>query len=521
MVAFSSSRAIASFILSVLPSILLTQIASPSQAAKVPLADLSDVLEKVRNSTGLPGMSFAVLYKGKLIFAEGFGKRNDRDPFTVETVQPMGSLTKAFTAAAIGELVAEGKMDWDTTPIAHYLPEFELEDPILTSQLTNIDLLSHRVGMPNIDFGWYRTNTTRRELIKRLKYVKLDSKLRTTVQYSNVMYTVAGEAAANVAGTTYEKLVEEKILKPLGLENTGFGPIEMSKRFKNYAIPYNAASYEDAQMGKFITGYLDPVYLSEAPAGNIYSNVLDLVRWGRIIMQSGQVDGKQVLNKPSIDQLVIGYTFVTGSKRTPEFAPVQAYAMGWMPDSYKGKNYFWHDGGVFGYRSNLMIFPDDDLVIAHATNIKVAELMANVPFYIADELFGLPKTQDWLAVSARNSQAQYNELKTVRDGVFPKQIKGTSSSRNLEEYVGSYVNPVYGEGSVRLESGSLYFKYNVFDSKMEHYHYDSFKTELADFYIQMTQLATFVLGDDGRVAGFQMEVMGLLILFTKVAAPMA
>jgi len=179
------------------------------------------------------------------------------------------------------------------------------------------------------------------------------------------------------------------------------------------------------------------------------------------------------------------------------------------------------DGGVSGYRSNLMIFPDDDLVIAHATNIKVAELMANIPFYIADELFGLPKTQDWLAASARNSRAQYNELKTVRDGVFPKQAKGTSPSRDLEEYVGSYANPAYGEGSVRLESGSLYFKYNMFDSKMEHYHYNSFKTEFADFYIQMTQLATFILGDDGRVAGFQMEVMGILILFTKVATPMA
>lgn len=212
--------------------------------------------------------------------------------------------------------------------------------------------------MPNIDFGWYRTNTTRRELIKRLKYVKLDPKLRTKVQYSNVMYTVIGEASANVAGTTYEKLVEEKILKPLGLENTGFGPIEMSKRFKNYAIPHNAASYEDAQMGKFITGYLDPIYLSEAPSGDIHSNVLDLVRWGRIIMQSGQVDGKQVLNKTSVDQLLVGYTFMTGSKRTPEFAPVQAYGMGWMLDSYKGKNYFTHGKTTTEQRLRLMsIFP--------------------------------------------------------------------------------------------------------------------------------------------------------------------
>jgi len=53
-------------------------------------------------------------------------------------------LTKAFTATAIGELVAEGKMDWNETPVNKYLPEFELKNPVLTSQLTLADLLSHR-----------------------------------------------------------------------------------------------------------------------------------------------------------------------------------------------------------------------------------------------------------------------------------------------------------------------------------------------------------------------------------------
>jgi hypothetical protein len=57
---------------------------------------------------------------------------------------PIGSLTKAFTATAIGELVAEGKMDWDTTPVNTYLPEFEVKDPVVTKQLTLVDLLSHR-----------------------------------------------------------------------------------------------------------------------------------------------------------------------------------------------------------------------------------------------------------------------------------------------------------------------------------------------------------------------------------------
>ncbi|KAF9963493.1 hypothetical protein BGZ70_007379 [Mortierella alpina] len=433
------------------------------------------------------------------------------------TVQPVGSLTKAFTAAAIGELVAEGKMDWDNTPISHYLPEFRLEDPVLTSQLTNVDLLSHRAGMPNLDFGWYRTNTTRRELIKRLKHVKLDSKLRTKAQYSNVMYTVAGEAAANVAGTKYETLVENKILKPLRLVYTGFGPVEMSKRYGNHAIPYNAVSYEDAKGGQFITGYLDPIYLSEAPSGDLHSNVLDLVRWGRVIMQSGMADGRQVLNKTSVDQLLVGYTFMTGARRAPEFAPVQAYGMGWILDSYKGKNYFGHSGSIFGFRSNLMVFPDDDLVIAHTANVKVAELLTYVPFYIVDELFGLPKTQDWLAVSDKAAKTLYNQAQLGRDGVFPKQVEGTSPSHNLTEYVGTYTNSVYGEGSVHLDLGWLYFRYNAMDGIMEHYHYDAFKTELADFFVQMTTLATFTLDKDHRVSGLQMEVMGSLIQFTKVA----
>lgn len=56
----------------------------------------------------------------------------------------LGSLTKAFTATTVGELVAEGKMDWDSTPVNTYLPEFETIDPVLTSQLTMQDLLSHR-----------------------------------------------------------------------------------------------------------------------------------------------------------------------------------------------------------------------------------------------------------------------------------------------------------------------------------------------------------------------------------------
>ncbi|KAI8597485.1 beta-lactamase/transpeptidase-like protein [Dissophora ornata] len=91
-------------------------------------------------------MSVAILHKGELIFSEGFGRRNDEEPFTPETLMPIASTTKMFTTATIGELIAEGKIDWDITPVSKYLPEFQLQDPVLTSQLTLVDLLSHRTA---------------------------------------------------------------------------------------------------------------------------------------------------------------------------------------------------------------------------------------------------------------------------------------------------------------------------------------------------------------------------------------
>ncbi|KAI1311054.1 hypothetical protein EDD11_003561 [Mortierella claussenii] len=178
------------------------------------LSKWREAIELARNKTGLPGMSVAVLHKGKLIFAEGFGKRNRNDPVTAETLMPIGSMTKAMTAATIGELVAEGKLDWDTTPVWKYVPEAQFGDPLLTSELTLADYLSHRSGLPHDDTPWMNDTGTRSDVFKRLKHMKLTSKLGTELQYSNIGYTIAGEAAANVAGIPYEKLVETKVFRP-------------------------------------------------------------------------------------------------------------------------------------------------------------------------------------------------------------------------------------------------------------------------------------------------------------------
>ncbi|KAK3819335.1 MAG: beta-lactamase/transpeptidase-like protein [Linnemannia elongata] len=509
---------------------------SPSDpTAKIDLSGLSAILEAARVKNGVPGMSVAVMYKGEIVFAEGFGKRNEHQPFTKETISPIGSLTKAITCTAIGELVAEGKMDWDKTPVNKYLPEFELKDPVLTSQLTMADLLSHHTRLsPAVGQSWLRSRTPRRELITRLRHASIPQKLTPTYNYSNVMYAVAGEAAANVAGTTYEQLVSDKILIPLGLSNTGFSQNAM-KKLENHASPYLADSLSKAQAGEFRGGVYDEIPMAFAPAGDLHSNVLDLLKWGKVVLDGGKVEGgEQVLSKESVEMTLTPQSIVP-QKRTPEMSISMTYGLGWFLATYKGRNMYTHSGGYPGSVANLTIFPDDNLIIAQLVNIYPTELPFYADFFIADKILNLPAypastQQDWLFNKAVEATAkQYDTLEEERDGKeLPTRIKGTVSALLREDMVGQFENPLYGvitiargipdkdEGKEKGEEG-LEFRYNEYRSTMEHYHYETFKMALEDLGVSEARLVSFEIGSDGLVAGLNINFEDPdLVRFVKV-----
>ncbi|KAF9960822.1 hypothetical protein BGZ72_005828 [Mortierella alpina] len=502
----------------------MMQSNAPSgQTPDKPLADLHNVIEKCRVECGIPGMSVAVLHKGELIFAEGFGKRNEQgDPFEPMTLCPIGSQTKSFTAAAIGEMVAEGKMDWDTTPVSKYLPEFELKDPNLTSQLTLVDLLSHRLAVDNCaEAAFYRCTESRPEIIKRLKHADLKSKLGTKVNYSNMMYTVAGEASARVAGMSYEDVVREKVIKPLGLDNTGFSQAEMRDLSPNHAMPFSVASFEDAQKGIHNAEKMDEVYMTYAPAGDMYSNVLDLVKWGRTVIKGGELDGKQVLNKESILETLKPQTIMQGGRRGPEYAPMLNYGLGWCIDSYKGHANHRHGGIVWGYSCGLTIFPDDDLVVAVLSNLVHNGLTHYLQFHIADEVLGLPKTRNWIPdLAVQGTKGYYEHVAKARtgEGKIPELIANRPPTQPLQNYAGEYSHPLYGAVSVRADIGKggegeqgqdcLSFDGFGFNARMKHHHFDLFLMTLSDPSGSNMALATFRIGTDGKVESVIVDYEG-------------
>ena len=145
-------------------------------AHAAPPQDFEQRVEAARKEVGVPGMAVAIVEDDRVTFAGGFGLRavGGNERVDADTIFPTGSTGKAFTVAALGILVDEGKIGWDDRVIDH-LPGFQMYDPWVTREITIRDLLVHRsgLGLGEGDLLFVpRTNLTRTESVRRLRYLK-------------------------------------------------------------------------------------------------------------------------------------------------------------------------------------------------------------------------------------------------------------------------------------------------------------------------------------------------------------
>ena len=149
----------------------------------------------------IPGVAVGVVERGRLVFARGFGYRDvDRHlPVTPDTLFPLGSCSKAFTATAIALLADEGRIALDA-PVRTYLPDFSLQDPVASATLTTRDLLTHRSGLPRHDLFWYQAPFSRDELYRRLRFLEPGGPPHARWRYNSLMFVVAGRIVEKVSG---------------------------------------------------------------------------------------------------------------------------------------------------------------------------------------------------------------------------------------------------------------------------------------------------------------------------------
>ncbi len=111
-------------------------------AAQAPLQNFGPFIEQTRRDWGVPGVAVAVVKDDQIVFVQGYGVRTQgqSDAVNADTAFQLASVTKTFTAAALGALVDHGKLGWDT-PVMKYLPGFAMNDPYATLHTSARDLL--------------------------------------------------------------------------------------------------------------------------------------------------------------------------------------------------------------------------------------------------------------------------------------------------------------------------------------------------------------------------------------------
>src|SRR5499427_6276368 len=120
-----------------------------------PIGDLRPLIEEVMEEWHVPGLAIAVVREDEPLLLAAYGLRDveAKLPVTTDTQFALCSITKSFTAAGLGMLVDERRLDW-TKPVRDYIPEFRLHDPVATDRVTVRDLLCHHSGLPRHDWIW-------------------------------------------------------------------------------------------------------------------------------------------------------------------------------------------------------------------------------------------------------------------------------------------------------------------------------------------------------------------------------
>jgi CubicO group peptidase (beta-lactamase class C family) len=223
-------------------ALAITHIASPStQPADLAgkLAAIEKQVEEKRRELGLPGVALAIVKDDQVILQKGFGLRDveRKLPVTADTLFVIGSNTKSFTAMAAVISQDEGKLSLEDSR-KKCLPSFRLQDPEADAKVTVRDLLLHRSGMKVNDFVWFPGILNRNELIKLVGLAKPTAKLREKFQYQNIGYTTAGEVVGRANGTTWERFIEERIFRPLGMASS-HASITLLTKARDHATGYD------------------------------------------------------------------------------------------------------------------------------------------------------------------------------------------------------------------------------------------------------------------------------------------
>ena len=426
------------------------------------VAELPEMVEQAMSTSGVPGISVAVVQGDEVLSAQGFGVREvgDSEPVDADTVFQIASLSKAVGATVVSRSVSQGDLAWED-PIQEYLPWFTLKDKETGRAVTIADIYSHRSGLPDHsgddleDLGFQRT-----PILKKLAQLPLGL-FRVQYAYTNFGLTAGGEAAAKANKTTWEKLSEDLLYEPTGMDST-------SSEYADYLAADNRAVTHQRAGDTWVAGPpRDPQ--PQSPAGGVSSSANDMAKWLKVQVQDGTFEGKELI-KPEILQQMRDPHSLKGPGTDAAGRPAMyGYGTGTGVDGTGHVR--WSHSGAFllGVGTAFEIIPEAQLGIVLLTNGEPH----GIPEAIAASFVDIVETgsvqRDWLPGFEKAFSGFYVNPSRLADKEQPTDPKAPEA---LGEYTGVYSNSYFGPAKVEKSGKRLTMELGPENMKFELSHWD-------------------------------------------------
>ncbi|KAI8503420.1 hypothetical protein Bbelb_192410 [Branchiostoma belcheri] len=365
-----------------------------------------------------PGMSIALVKDGVTVLARGYGYADVKKRWmaTDRTMFGIGSVSKSFTTALFASLFADDDSRFDFgTKIKDILgPDFRFRDRFRTEEMTLVDLLAMRTGLRTyMEMFPVGLNMTREQLARHVRHFEetYPGSFRSTYTYNNLMYVLAGAVAEKIGGQSYETLLRDRILGPLGMDRTAYwsevlkGDVRLERVAMSYRTykgpawtvprrprvpPFLRTSsplrswsghplpLRDIPRTRSLEHKLEefgPLDL-DLPAVGILSNAVDMAKYMNFQLKLGKLlNGSELVPRKLMHLTHKPLTPIgdrgannKGKPRWPTSSTTTAYGMGWRVGNYNGYRRLDHKGLAKGFSSQITLFPDVQVGIFTSVN---------------------------------------------------------------------------------------------------------------------------------------------------------
>jgi CubicO group peptidase (beta-lactamase class C family) len=340
-------------------------VSAPAAPAPSQYEIAADAAANEALAEGAPGLTVAIAHGGQTVLTKAYGIADVENgvSMTRDSVLRIGSLTKQFTAAAVMQLVEQGKLALDDT-LQKWIPEFETQGKRVTIE----HLLHHTSGIKNYgDLEWSgkrRTPLTLAQLVTLMQDQLLDFEPGAKWRYSNTNYYLLGRIVEKASGLAYADYLRDHVLLPAGLTATRYCD-------DRTIIPKRTRGYTRAKAEGLINA--EPVDIEYAfAAGGLCSTAEELIRWNQAL-----TSGK-VVSLGSYQRMIRSDKLADGRNLN--------YGFGLLMMKVAGHDAILHGGGINGFGSFLSAYPNDGYVMAVILNTDALDPQAQEQ-RIASRLF--------------------------------------------------------------------------------------------------------------------------------------